>query len=98
MKRKSISLIFLIIFTVNLFFSNYTFANNVVNQEANAEDVKVKKDIFTDIPAPNLLIAETKTGKILYERKADEKIYPASVTKLLTAILVVEIEAVRSGK
>ena len=35
-------------------------------------------------------MAETNTGRIIYERNADEKIYPASITKLLTALLVVE--------
>lgn len=49
-----------------------------------------EKDIFEKIDAPNLLLAETNSGRVLYERNIDEKIYPASVTKLLTAILVVE--------
>lgn len=47
-------------------------------------------DIFKNITAPQLLLAETKTGRILYERNIDEKVFPASLTKLLTAILVVE--------
>lgn len=36
------------------------------------------------------MLGETSTERILYERNAEEKIYPASVTKLMTAILVVE--------
>lgn len=49
-----------------------------------------EKDAFLNINAPQLLLAETKTGRILYERNIDEKVFPASITKLLTAILVVE--------
>lgn len=29
-------------------------------------------------------------GQILYERNADEKMYPASITKVLTAVVVME--------
>ena len=48
------------------------------------------QDVFQKITAPQLLLAETKSGRILYERNIDEKVFPASITKLLTAILVVE--------
>ena len=36
------------------------------------------------------LLVETSTGKILYEKNAYEKMYPASTTKVMTAILVLE--------
>lgn len=92
MKKKTINLIFLIIFLVNLLFPNYNLANNVItNKDSKTEIItEEKKDIFKNLEAPNLLLAETKTGRIIYEREADKKIYPASITKLLTAILVVE--------
>ena len=91
MRKKTIHLIFLIIFLINLLYTNYIFADNVINNENNKiKDVEEEKDILQDLEAPNLLLAETNTGRIIYEREADEKIYPASITKLLTAILVVE--------
>ena len=91
MKKKIIYLIFLAIFIVNYLFPNRIFAENTINNdEKKVENVQEEKDIFEDISAPNLLLAETNTGRILYERNADEKIYPASLTKLMTAILVVE--------
>jgi len=91
MKKKSISIIFLIIFIVNFICANYTLAQNIVNNENNiVENVQEEKDIFKDIEAPNMMLAETNTERIIYEREADEKIYPASITKLMTAILVVE--------
>lgn len=91
MKKKSINLIFLIIFIVTYLFPNYVLAENIIDNESNnIESVQEENDIFADINAPNLLLAETTTGKIIYERNADEKIYPASLTKLMTAILVVE--------
>jgi len=91
MKKKVIYLIFLIIFIISLIFPNYALAENMlINQSSNVESMQEEKDVFEDITAPNLLLAETNTGRIIYERNADEKIYPASLTKLMTAILVVE--------
>ena len=48
------------------------------------------KSEFENITAPNVLLGKTDTNEILYGKNIDEKIYPASLTKLLTAILVVE--------
>ncbi len=45
--------------------------------------------------APNIIcqtavLIDVKTGTILYEKKANQKMYPASLTKIMTAILVLE--------
>lgn len=42
------------------------------------------------------ILMDAQTGKILYEYKADQKWYPASMTKIMTLILA--LEAVRDGK
>ena len=47
-----------------------------------AEELKVE--------AEAAIIAEPTTGKIIYETESEEQNYPASVTKILTAILVLE--------
>lgn len=39
---------------------------------------------------PNVLLVERETGKIIYEKNSKDKIYMASTTKILTAILVLE--------
>lgn len=36
------------------------------------------------------ILMDNKTGKILYSKNADEKMYPASTTKIVTAILTLE--------
>ena len=43
-----------------------------------------------NVNANAALIIETNTGKVVYEKDGDEQNYPASVTKILTAILVLE--------
>lgn len=42
--------------------------------------------LYTDC----LLLVESNTGNILYEKNAYKKMYPASTTKILTAIIVLE--------
>lgn len=48
-----------------------------------------------DVPAPSAILMERETGTILFEKNADERLRPASVTKVMTILLIVE--AVDSG-
>ncbi len=43
-----------------------------------------------EIHAKNALLISKDTNKVLYEKNIDQKIYPASITKIMTAILVLE--------
>ena len=43
-----------------------------------------------EISAAQAILIDEKTGKVLYEKNADEKAYPASTTKIMTALLVLE--------
>lgn len=42
------------------------------------------------ISAAQAILTDPKTGEVLYEKNADEKAYPASTTKIMTALLVLE--------
>lgn len=42
------------------------------------------------IDSPAGILMDLSSGKILYEKNMDEKRYPASLTKVLTAIVVLE--------
>lgn len=51
--------------------------------------------IFADskdvsISSPNSVVLDYETGKVLYEKNGNEKIYPASTTKIWTAYLVIK--------
>ena len=46
--------------------------------------------------AKSLILIEGSTGKVLYELNADESLPPASVTKIMTLLLV--FEAIEEGK
>ena len=43
-----------------------------------------------ELTAQGVILMDTNTGKILYEKNADEKLYPASTTKIMTAIITLE--------
>lgn len=48
------------------------------------------------IPAPHAILVEKETGSVIYEKSADERVIPASVTKVMTILLIVE--ALESGR
>lgn len=48
------------------------------------------------IEAPHALLMEASTGTILYEKDADTPVHPASVTKIMTMLLI--FEALDAGK
>lgn len=49
-----------------------------------------------EIVTPNALVMEVSTGKVLYEKNPDVKVHPASVTKIMTMLLI--FEALEAGK
>ena len=49
-----------------------------------------------DVSCPSAILMDQTTGAVLFEKNADEKRAPASVTKVMTLLLI--MEAVESGK
>ena len=43
-----------------------------------------------NITADYAILIEASTGRVIYEKNADEKAYPASTTKMLTCVLAIE--------
>ena len=43
-----------------------------------------------EVTAEGVIVADLTTGEILYEKNADERLYPASLTKIMTGILAIE--------
>ncbi|RGY96358.1 D-alanyl-D-alanine carboxypeptidase family protein [Clostridium sp. AM58-1XD] len=48
------------------------------------------------VQAPSVILMEASTGKVIYEKNADEQRRPASITKIMTLILI--FDALKSGK
>lgn len=47
-------------------------------------------DDLADISTPHIMLMDANTGGVIYEKNADERAYPASTTKILTAIVAIE--------
>ncbi|MDY3928600.1 MAG: D-alanyl-D-alanine carboxypeptidase family protein [Clostridia bacterium] len=63
-------------------------SDNVENSDEPAEP-----EIDLSLPAPHaeaVFLTDLKSDKVLYERNSDERLYPASTTKIMTAILTLE--------
>ena len=52
--------------------------------------VNANEDVSPNISSPAALLMDSSSGKILYEKNMNEKRYPASLTKVMTAIVVLE--------
>lgn len=48
------------------------------------------EDSFPEIHGEGALLMDMKSGKILYEKNVNEKLYPASTTKIMTGIIALE--------
>lgn len=48
------------------------------------------KDSQLDINAPAAVLMEKSTGQVLYEKNAHRRCFPASITKIMTMLLIVE--------
>lgn len=60
---------------------------------AKTEDLQeafVKADGAPDVVAASAILIEASTGTILYEKNPDQKMYPASMTKMLTALVAMD--------
>ena len=44
-----------------------------------------------DVSAPYVILQDHQSGKILFEREADSRIYPASMTKIMTTLVVFDL-------
>lgn len=61
-----------------------------------AEEQKKLDSLPIDVKAKAVVLMDVSTGKILLEHNTDLRLYPASVTKIMTILLVAE--AIDSGK
>lgn len=52
--------------------------------------IETKSDADIDIAVPSAVLMEKTTGEVIYEKNAHDRLEPASVTKVMTLLLVVE--------
>lgn len=64
--------------------------NESSDKEKDEKDKTPKKGEFPELHTEYYLLADLSTGKVLKSNNGDEKIYPASTTKILTGIIALE--------
>lgn len=100
--KKIISWFLCIMLLTQPVFAQKTFILNTNTGAGTAdttEDIKSKNAQQTgnvDISAPSALLMEASTGQVIYEKDADSKRPPASVTKVMTLLLI--FDALKNGK
>ena len=82
---------------------NILIENNVEETSAEVDDEKSKKNEneknngnSLNLESGGAILIEQKTGKVLYEHNPHEKLRPASVTKIMSILLI--MEALDSGQ
>lgn len=81
MKTKKIFATLLIIFIVSMQLTCFAEDNTSTTLEAESEP-----ELYSEAA----ILIEATTGKVLYNKNANQKMYPASLTKIMTAIITIE--------
>lgn len=99
--KKALAIIICLLITLSL----NAVSAATVSSECDISDIAVPIDSAVtdaaigtklDIKAKSAILMEVNTGKILYEQNMDEKLPPASITKIMALLLV--METIDSGK
>ncbi len=82
---------------VNSAFYNYVQIRAEELMESDMEDGKAEVSANgPDIETPSAILMEAKTGQVIYEKDAAKQLAPASITKIMTLILI--FDALESGQ
>jgi len=82
--------ILIILIIISTFLSGFLYINPVQAVNSNSsKSSNVPKPDFT-LASEGAILMDSSTGAVLYGKNENEKLYPASTTKILTAILAIE--------
>lgn len=97
MTRKIIFKYFIIICVVVNLFSNFAFAMETKPvYNANVVESIMASTSISELKAKSAVLMDAASGQILYENNSNEKLPIASVTKVMSMLLI--MEAIDSGK
>lgn len=83
------------LFLTLVFFSAFCFPAFAEEAETTEEQSVSADNLPVEIPASAAVLMDAGTGRILIDKNANEPMHPASITKIMTVLLVVE--AIDSG-
>lgn len=74
---------------------SWTVLDNTIETSAQSSTT-IENDNFLNLDAESAILIEQNSGQILYNHNIHEKLHPASVTKIMSLLLI--MEALDSGK
>ena len=89
MKNKIITFftLFTLIISSNSYaFTSLTIWNNLETEAVNSQPI----ENYLNLESESAILLETQTGQILFEKNPHEKLRPASVTKIMSLLLIME--------
>lgn len=89
--KKILALILVISITCSMY--NVSAKNSSI---LHSDVIAIKENISIDLKSRSACLMEPDTGEIIYELNADEHLEPASVTKIMSVLLI--YEALKDGK
>ena len=92
MKRIQAFLIALMIILTCVCVPSEVYADN----EEQSENTQNGAETAVEVSAPSVILMETSTGTVIYEKDADTARPPASVTKIMTMLLI--FDALEAGQ
>lgn len=102
MKKFFISFLLLVIFSSPIcyaFTNNYTWStidNSIETSASLSQNQEILDNNFLNLEAGSAILIEQNSGQILYGYNIHEKLHPASVTKVMSLLII--MEALDSGK
>ena len=80
------------------YYSNYSWSilDNSIETSATQSSISTQASNFLNLDAESAILIEQNSGQILYSHNIHEKLHPASVTKIMSLLLI--MEALDSGK
>lgn len=75
---------------INILFTIIFLSSSLVSEVAYCNENEEKSETGLDVLAPSALLVEKDSGKILYEKNATERRSCASITKVMTMLLIME--------
>ena len=97
--KRFLTLLLCVILCVQPVFAEETSEGTIPEEAESAKESvgeATEQAAGVEISAPSALLMEASTGQVLYEKDSDSKRPPASVTKIMTLILI--FDALEAGK
>lgn len=77
-------------------YHNLSYQEDNVDENSSADKKTTDTQTGLEVSAPSVLLMEASTGTIIYEKNSEEKLRPASITKIMTLILI--FDAIKEGE